>query len=93
MTREKIKNHILATITGETGSATVNLIALETMHLRLCEQIPFVCELAWELGCVVYINGDDGYVFTPDTEMPELWARFCAAHEEFERKEFEKVQR
>lgn len=85
MTREKIINHIMANIMGESGSATVSRIALDTMQPPVAQRMQFVCELGWDLGCLVYEWEDGGYLFTPDTTYPDCFGRFCLAREEWEK--------
>jgi hypothetical protein len=85
MTREKIINHIMANIMGESGSATVSRIALDTMQPPVAQRMQFVCELGWDLGCLVYEWEDGGYLFTPDSVFPEGFGRFCLAREQWEK--------
>ena len=81
MTREKIINHILASIKEPSGAATVSRIALDTMQPPVIDRIEFLCVLAYEIGCLVEEHEDGGYRFYPDYYFPEGWRRFCGARE------------
>jgi hypothetical protein len=85
MTREKIQNHILAMVVGPEESAVVSSILLDTLQPPVAQRRQFVCELAWDLGCLVYEWPDGGYLFTPDTIDAEGFGRFCAAREAWEK--------
>jgi hypothetical protein len=85
MTREKIIGYILSTIMGQTGISTIPRIALDAMQPPVAQPMQFMCELGWDIGCLVYPWGDGGYLLTPDTTFPDSFGRFCLAREEWEK--------
>jgi hypothetical protein len=85
MTREKIKNHIMASVAGPSAVAHVSRIALDTMEPPVGNRAEFVCALAWDLGCLVEEGQDGGYVFMPDIIDILSWTRFCEVREEWEK--------
>lgn len=68
MTRDKIKAHIIAGVTGRAGMATVTRIALDQLFPAVIgsDRHQFLGQLAFECGCTYTEWEDDGFMFRPD---------------------------
>lgn len=63
VTRQKIKNNIIACLLGPSQIAAVSRIALDTMVPAVGDHLEFVQELAHECGCSVTEWEDRGFIF------------------------------